>query len=125
MRATDYRVGDYVVLPNTKIHKVTAVDENNIHCGPFYADSIERVTFPRLNEDFFKRNDFAKSTFDGTWSLGCTDKDCTCISARPKADYYEVKIQNGPFLFFGLMDNVNEFLHAVSLCAITGHFVCD
>ena len=125
MRVTDYRVGDYVVLPNKSVHMVTAVDENNIYCGPFYTASADSVGFPRLSDDFFKRNDFVRSKLDGSWSLGCTDEACNCILAKKKEDYYEVRIQNGPFLFMGVMDSVNEFIHAVSLCAINGDFVCD
>ena len=125
MQEMDYRVGDYVVLPNKKIHKITAVDETNIHCGLFYSANAEEVGFPRLDEEFFKRNDFIKNKKDGSWSIGCTDEDCNCVIAKPHDNYYDVRIQNGPFLFIGVMDSVNEFAHAVSLCAINANFVCD
>lgn len=117
------RIGDFI-LHNGHKEKITAIDENTVRCGMLVSVPVNEVVTPKLTEEFFKINDFAyeRRADEDTYMLGSGD---TYILVIKREKFFGVTIQNKVFRWTGVCDDLNEFLHAVDACAVTGDFVCD
>lgn len=117
------RIGDYIVY-NGHNERITAIDNVHVTCGLFASVPVSKVVTPKLTEEFFKVNDFVyeRRANEDTYLIGGGE---TFILAIKREKFFQVTINNKVFRFEGVVDDLNEFLHAVDACAITTDFVCD